>query len=189
MNRALAASRRIIDATLDAAGRASDRAARSPIRTSRELQRLGKRLIDATNRLQRAALGLGETTDAMAHAPEGVPNAGRLLTEATARWLLAAVAIDQTSEQLCILQDNLLEDILSGAIVPEDEQPKRRPRITGVPHLISARDFLLCRRKSAHDRIASIPARRRRTPCRAAADAPRSISRGRAPPVVSSSLP
>ena len=188
MNRALAASRRIADAAWDALGRASDRAAHSPIRTSREIQRLGKRLIDATERLHRAVRGFDETTRSMAHAPEGVPDAPRLLTEATARWILAAKAIAETSDQLCIVQDRLLEDVLSGAIVAEDEQPKRRPRITGVPHLISARDFLLCRRKSAHDRIASIPARRRRTAWRPAADAPRRISRGRAPPAVSTCL-
>jgi hypothetical protein len=185
MNRALAASRRIADAAWDALGHATERAARSPIRTSREMHRLGKRLIDAMERLERAVLGLGETTESMARERRGVPDAPRLLTEATARWIVAARIIAETSDQLCIVQENLLQDVLSGAIVAEDEQPRRRMRITGAPHLISARDFLLCRRKSAHDRIASIPARRRRTACRAAADAPRRISRGRAPPAVS----
>jgi hypothetical protein len=185
MNRALAAARRLVDATRDAVGRASDSGARAPIRTTRELQRLHKRLSTGTTLLQRAALGLGDTTVSMDRAPEGVPDAERLLTDAVGRWVLAAIAISQTSEQLCVVQEGLLQDVLSGEIVPEQEQPRRRPRITTVPHLISARDFLLCRRKSAHDRIASIPARRRRTASRPAADAPRRISRGRAPPVVS----
>lgn len=188
LNRALAASRRTIDSTWEAVERASGRAADCPVRTTRDIQRLARRLSGAMRRLEQAAQSFSETTQSVVLEPEGIADAPRLLTEATGRWLLTAIALDDTSSQLCILQQDLLEDLLSGAIVPEEEQPKRLPRIAAVPRLISARDFLLCRRKSAHDRIASIPERRRRTACRPAADAPRRISRGRAPPLVSNCL-
>jgi hypothetical protein len=139
-------------------------------------------------RLEHAVRSFGETTEAIAVEPEQLADVPRLLNDATGRWLLIAHAIDYTSAQLCAVQQDVLQDLLSGAIVPEEERPKRLPRITVVPHLISARAFLLCRRRGAHDRIASIRARRRRTTCRPAADAPRRISRGRAPPPVSNCL-
>ena len=188
LNRALASSRRLVDATWSAVGQASDRAARCPIRTTRDLQRLAARLQGAMRRLEEATHGFAETTDTLLREPEQIADAPRLLMDATGRRLLTAMALSDTSAQLCTVQEELLEDLLSGAIVPERETPKRLPRIVAVPRLISARDFLLCRRSSAHDRIASIPARRRRTACRPAADAPRRISRGRAPPPVSNCL-
>ena len=188
LNRVLAASRRMVDSTWYAFEEAAERAARCPVRTTRDLQRLMRRLRDVTRRLEQATLRLRETTDAMLLEPEQMADATRLITDATTRWLLTAIAVSDTSWQLLELQKDLLEDLRSGEIVPEAEAPRRLPRITAVPHLISARDFLLCRRSSAHDRIASIPERRRRTAWRPTADAPRRISRGRAPPLVSNCL-
>jgi hypothetical protein len=188
LNRALASSRRVVDSTAEAVEQATDRAADCPVRTTRDIQRLAKRLRSAMRRLEQAALGFRETADAIGLDPEQLADVPRLVTEATGRWLLTALAIDDTSLQLCSLQESLLQDMLSGTIVPEREEPRRMPRIPVVPHLISARDFLLCSRKSAHDRIASIPERRRRTAWRPIADAPRRISRGRAPPSFSNCL-
>jgi hypothetical protein len=136
----------------------------------------------------RAARGLCETTDSMKLEPERLAGAPRLLTDATVRWLQTAKALAETSDQLFTFHENLLEGVRSGELAPEVETPRRLPRIVTIPRLIFARDFLLCRRSSAHDRISTIPARRRRTACRAAADAPRRISRGRAPPLVSNCL-
>jgi len=131
---------------------------------------------------------MGETSESMRLEPERACGAPRLLIDATARWVLVAVALDNTSAQLLSLQEGVLEGLCSGEITPEAEATKRLPRIVVTPRVISARDFLLCRRSSARDRIASIPARRRRTACRATTDAPRRISRGRAPPLSSTCL-
>ncbi|HEY0158212.1 MAG TPA: hypothetical protein VGF28_13090 [Thermoanaerobaculia bacterium] len=188
LNNALASSWRLIDATRDAAERAADRAARCPIRTSRDLHRLSARLLDVCDRLRRAARCLGETTDSMTLAPERIHDAPRLLTEATLRWLLTARALSDSSSVIFTLHEGLLQDLRSGALTAEAETPRRLPRIITVPRIISARDFLLCRRSSAHDRIATIPVRRRRTACRRTTDAPRRISRGRAPPRFSNCL-
>jgi hypothetical protein len=183
--RVLAASWRIMHVTLNAADRVADRAARCPIRTSRDLQRLEAHLLGASARLRRALRVFEETKDSMLRESECPADAPWLLTEATVRWLVTAQALAASADELFALHEKLLEDVRSGLLTPEAETPRRRPRIITVQHLISARDFLLCRRSSAHDRIASIPARRRRTSARPAADAPRRISRGRAPPLVS----
>jgi hypothetical protein len=178
----------MIDSTMEAIDRASSRVARAPIRTTRDLQRLSKRLTGATVRLSRAARGVGETAQSLLLEPERMSGAPRLLIDATARWLLVAMALDDASAQLLSVQEGVLEGLCSGEITPEAEATKRLPRIAVTPRVISAREFLLCRRSSARDRIASIPARRRRTACRATTDAPRRISRGRAPPLASTCL-
>jgi hypothetical protein len=188
LNRALASSWRVIDETMHAFERAAERAERTPLRTSRDLLRLGARLARASNGLMRAVRGLSDTTDSLMRAPEPVANAPLLLTEATVRWIRTAQALADSSSSLFDFHEDLLKSVRSGELVPEAETPRRRPRIVGIQHLISARDFLLCRRSSAHDRIATIPARRRRTACPATADAPPRISRGRAPPSFSNCL-
>lgn len=188
LNRAVASSLRMIDSTMEAIDRASSRAARCPIRTTRDLQRLSARLTGATARLARAVRYVGATTESLALEPERASEAPRLLIDATARWIQVAIALDDTSAQLLSVQEGVLEGLCSGELTPEAEATKRLPRIVVTPRVISARQFLLCRRSSARDRIASIPARRRRTACRATTDAPRRISRGRAPPLSSTCL-
>ncbi len=178
----------MIDSTMEAIDRASSRAARCPIRTTRDLQRLSARLTGATARLARAVRYVGATTESLALEPERASEAPRLLIDATARWIQVAIALDDTSAQLLSVQEGVLEGLCSGELTPEAEATKRLPRIVVTPRVISARQFLLCRRSSARDRIASIPARRRRTACRATTDAPRRISRGRAPPLSSTCL-
>jgi hypothetical protein len=188
LNRAVAASSRMIDSTMEAIERASGHAAECPVRTTRELQRLSRRLSGASLRLSQAVRAMGDTSESMLREPERAGGAPRLLIDATARWARAALALDHTSAQLLSLQEEVLEGLCSGEIIPESDGTKRLPRIVVTPRIISAREFLLCRRKSARDRIASIPARRRRTACRATTDAPRRISRGRAPPLSSTCL-
>jgi hypothetical protein len=178
----------MIDSTMEAIERASSHAARCPIRTTRDLQRLSTRLTAATVRLSRAVRAMGETTESMRLEPERTSGAPRLLVEATVRWVRAAVALDSTSAQLLSLQEEVLAGLSSGELTPETDGTKRLPRIVVTPRVISAREFLLCRRASARDRIASIPARRRRTGCRATTDAPQRISRGRAPPLSSTGV-
>ena len=188
LSRVIASSRRMIDSTMHAFEQVAGRAERAPIRTSRDLQRLEACLRDASVRLERAVRRLGETTDSMLLEGGSLAGAPRLLTEATVRWLETAKALADSSSDLFTFHENLLEGVRSGELAPEAETPRRLPRIIAVPRLISARGFLLCRRSSALDRIATIPARRRRTACRATADAPRRISRGRAPPLFSNCL-
>ncbi|HEX6160777.1 MAG TPA: hypothetical protein VF111_11465 [Thermoanaerobaculia bacterium] len=188
LNRALAASRRMIDSTTDGIVAACDRAISCPVRTTRDLHRLSGRLIDATKRLERAARGLGETSVAVLRAPEQAGQVPRLLFEATQRWGGTAALLADVSEHLFALQEAVLHELEVGHLVPEPQQPKRRPRIATAPRINPAREFLLCRRARAHDRVASIPARRRRTACPATTEAPRRICRGRAPPVVSNCL-
>jgi hypothetical protein len=187
LNRAVTSSLGMIDSTMEAIDRASSRAARSPIRTTRDLQRLSARLTGATARLARAVRCLDETTESLRLEPERASGAPLLLIEATHRWVLVAVALDDASAQLLSVEEGVLEGLCSGELTPEAESVKL-PRIAVTPRVISAREFLLCRRSSARDRIASIPARRRRTACRATTEAPRRISRGRAPPLSSTCL-
>lgn len=188
MNRAIASSLRMAESTRSAVDAAWDHASSSPIRTTRDLHRLSGRLLGAAIRLQRAARSLRETCVAMLVEPERAGEVPPLLNEATERLLLTGKFVDHTFVQLATLQDAILDDLEAGLLPPEAEQPKRRPIISITPRIITARDFLLCRRMSAHDRIASIPVRRRPTVCRATTDAPRRICRGRAPPLFSTCL-
>lgn len=186
LNRALATSARMIEATRAAVRQVAERAVRSPVRATRELHRLSARLIAASVRLERAVRGLHETSDAVLLDPRRAREVPRLLAHATERWLRTAMALEEVSSELFALQESLLDDLESGRLAPETETPRRRIRIVRRPSFVRA--FLRCRRSCAHDRIASLPARRRRTACRATTDAPRRICRGRAPPLLANCL-
>lgn len=186
VNRALVSSARLLESARQTVEGAWDSCLHSPVRTSRELCRVSARLADAKVRLERALRGLTATSGCFGAKPEQAECASRLLIEASVRSLRIACRIEDTSAEVFQLHTGVLECLDLGRLEPERADPaaKRRPRIILTPRTIPAREFLLCHRSSARDRIASVPTPRRRARV-ASADAPRRISRGRAPPSAS----
>jgi len=186
VNYALASTERLIDSTHDAVQSAWDTCIDAPVRTSRDLRRATARLMEAAIRLRRAARRLSETSRCIGAEPERAGQAPELLSDASRRWDAIAELLYQTLEETFDLRIGVREGLEIGELVPERTGPaaKRLPRILLAPRTISAREFLLCRRSSARDRIALLPTPRRRARI-AAVDAPRRISRGRAPPPAS----
>lgn len=172
---------KLLDSTRRAISAAT---ATRPIRTSRRLYRASFGLLEAQARLSSAVRGLDTITEAARQAPEQAAEVPWLLLEATQRWVNLAGELAVMSNHLYGLHTDVTAGLKSGELVPEPLEPAaaRRPRIIVTPRIISARAFLLHRRKSALDRIASIPARRRPAARISSTDAPRRISRGRAPP-------
>jgi hypothetical protein len=190
LRRAIRSSQGLIDSTRRVIETSEELGAVRPVRTSRDLQRAAAWLADALRRLGRVPEGLREVSDCILLAPELAGGVPAMLLEATSHWISAASAVDEASDELEQLGEQLLELMKSGAVVPEREwrSVHYRLRVKVVPRVDPIRAFLRVRRSSALDRISSIPVRRRRTAPTAVADAPRTISRGRAPPFLSSSL-
>src|SRR5215203_215527 len=159
----------------------TDTAEARPIATSRKLHRLSCRVQDAHAHLCSASRDLDAIAESASRAPELAAEVPMLLMEAAERWVDTARQIALTSNDLFGFHEEVLDGLRTGELVAEPATA-RRPRIVVIPRLISARAFLLHRRKSALDRIASVPARRPPAARIASTDAPRRISRGRAPP-------
>ena len=176
---------RLIESTQNIVADSEEQGAVRPIQTSRELRRASHLLFRASVKLLAAGISLEETKDRAAECPpmEGVPE---LVDYASECWEEAMTRFMETSEQLSRARRKLFHGLRSGRLMPEPIEPRteRRPRIIVriPPLLIAARAFLLIRRSSVRDRIASVPVRRRRQALIVVTDAPRQISRGRAPP-------
>jgi chromatin segregation and condensation protein Rec8/ScpA/Scc1 (kleisin family) len=181
MRRAIDSSLRLIDSTRRVVDASEQSAARRPIRTSQALRLASDKLIEASIRL--------DTAVCIIVKPNHADAAQELLNAETWRWIDAAEQFGRVSLELQEMQERLLESLEKGLVQPErDPATDRRPRIQIVPRTIPARSFLVYRRSTASNRIASVPLRRRPKAPAATGDAPRQISRGRAPPVVSNCL-
>jgi hypothetical protein len=188
LRRAIDKSRQLIERSRQvveesARSTAADRRGRA-VRMSRDFHRASGWLVDAVQRLQRAAGDLGETNESMLLAVERAGRVPGLLMEATGRWVETARELALVSNQLEELHGLPFDSIENFIPVP-GRTDDGRPRIIVTPRIIWARPFLLLRRSRMRDRVLSVYVRRRRTRPRLAADAPRSISRGRAPPFTS----
>ena len=181
-------SQSLVDSIRRALLDSTDSAAARPIGTSRKLNRVSCRILDAHAHLASASRDIDAVMKSAVLAPELAADVPMLLIEMTQQWVEVARQIALLSNDLFGFHEEVLDGLKSGELVPEPPAA-RRPRIIVIPRLISARAFLLHRRKSALDRIASIPARRPPAARISSTDAPRRISRGRAPPSDSICLP
>lgn len=190
LRRALDASFRLIDSTQRAVEVSEQFAAKRPVRASRALRRASDRLIEANVRIDVALRGVLHTDGCIRLAPERAIAARELLDTATCRLLEAVEQHRVVLSELQELDARLTASLEQGLVQPEREHPSadRRPRIVIVPRPVLARPFLTYRRSTARDRIASVPLRRRPKAPVATGDAPRQISRGRAPPLSATCL-
>jgi hypothetical protein len=153
-----------------------------PVAASQDLHRAMRWLRTAHAGLARAARGLRDTNESIALAPGRADGVPEILICATSEWIMVAADLTMALNQLTALDDDLREALLHGELVPEQEWRLFRRRVITAPRINPVRAFLRVRRSAAHDRISTIPVRRQRTVPRATTDAPRRISRGRAPP-------
>jgi hypothetical protein len=164
------ASRRVIDATERfAAGRPFKQ-------TSRQLLRVSVWLTRAGDQLGLAVHGLQETTDAAKRAPERAADAPQRLFVDTARWIDAAGRVAVLSNRLEEVYASLraLATRPCGILLES-------PRVD-----IALRSALAApRRIPSRGRLSVVPVRRRRHALSGAVDGARKVSRGRAPPSVS----
>jgi len=187
---ALNASLRLIDLTLRALAASERRAARQPVRTSRNLHDASGLLVTASARLQRAAEWIAAATELMAVAPECATRVPQLLIEATVRWALVAERLGVVADQVFGLHNDVLDGLETGQLVPE-RPAVRRPRIVLIPRPASVceclraciRAFLPARQPRVSDRITPVLRRRRRAPRPTSVRVPRRTSQGRAPPL------
>jgi hypothetical protein len=166
---------------------AEDRRGRA-VRMSRDFHRASGWLVEALQRLQRGTGDLGETNESMLLAVDRAGCVPAMLMEQTGRWVETARELALVSNQIEALR-GLPFDSIENFIPAPGRADDGRPRIVVTPRVIWARPFLLLRWSRMRDRVLSVYARRRRTRPRSAADAPRRISRGRAPPFTSAVCP
>ena len=179
--RAIQASARLITSTVGKVHDCKRRAACRPISTSKNLHAASGKLVDASARLEWAMQYMAELNACIANDPKTPRDIPRLLTEATESWLFLTGWLVEVADDLFSLQNDVLEGLKTGELVPEPERP-RRPRIVLAPRPVPIRDFLVNRQHRAADRIASLLRRRRRTPRPAGLRVPRRSVLGRAPP-------
>ena len=142
-----------------------------------QLLRVSRWLDVAVAQLERAGFCLQDTERSLLLAPEEGEGAPRMVCEAARQLIDAAIRILATQERLEILMAEALRSVTEGVVDPRPVVPAPRPA--------AARWYLRYCPAPPSNRIRILLQRRRRPACTASADAPRRVSRGRAPPFVS----
>jgi len=155
------------------------------IPAARRLLRLPRQLGTAQAMLDRAVLRLQGVRDLTALEPHCAAGAREELTRAAARWIQASAILLLLSERACqtLVQ---VREALDAAPEPDDAELTDGSDRPPIPHPYLdrlLRSFLRRRRSRARERLR--PWRRRRSAPLRTTDAPRRISRGRAPPLSS----
>lgn len=183
---ALDATMRLIDRTQRTIASSECCAAERPIQTSKDLQYASDRLIQASQKLECARRKLAQVREYAMREPERSLAVPALLLDVTQKWVDMAGLLQDTADQLFDLHEEVLEGIVSGELVPEqDPQHAPRRRIILAPRPVPIRAFLAVRQPRVVERISPILRRRRRIPRPAAIRVPRRTLLGRAPPVSS----
>lgn len=168
-------SRRIID-------ECETLAVEHPILATHKMQRASGLLVEAAERLEHSTVFMSETNARIAEAPVDAGDAPARMIAAMERWIEAA-------RQLAMLSNRFdetfaeLKAYVKGGTAPLDLSELLRRRTHPVPVL--ARHPAPRVLSLENDRIFCIHVRRQRPARLAVAEAPRRVSRGRAPPLVS----
>jgi hypothetical protein len=179
--RSLGASAKLIGSTMRAVERYQRCAAERPVRTTIQLYRVSERLSAASTHLQWALHQLGAVNECIALDPESAVHVPELLFKVTGLWARITLWLKQASDDVFAIQENVLDGLESGALVPE-RPAERRPRILVTPKPAPVRAFLRVRQPRVIQRISPLLRRRRRTRRPAALRVPRRNVQGRAPP-------
>ena len=180
--RAIVASLRLIDSSRRITDTCERSAAGHPLRASRQLEHVWRRLGRALARLERGAAGLRETNDCIALSAEYAGDAPGLMINAITRWAGAATTIAALFNQLDDDRAALVDYVKgAGACLDLEELFKNG---SPAPRLITSRS-LSGTLFSERSRTFCIHVRRQRSARLTVVEAPRRIFRGRAPPPVS----
>jgi hypothetical protein len=181
MRRAIDATLRRIDGScrvIDASERFSER---RPVHAMWQLNRAAAWLADASVQLERAGFRLKDTMDCLAGAPEEGRGAPARILRETLRSVEAVGELTAVAAHLDAVAARVLQRVLEAHGV--DERPVIAAPRPAVPHW-----FLQYCPPLPADRIRLLLQRRRRPAQAVPTDAPRRVSRGRAPPFVSTCL-
>jgi hypothetical protein len=183
--RAIKRAFRLIDSSLRVIEASERFAAQRPVLATRQLQLVVGWLAEAASELECATRGLRSTVDHAALSPELALDAPRLLVDAAKDWMDAALQLAALSDRFDDTFGCLVDSVKSGAIpIPPEEQtddagdPVTTFRLIPVPLLPP--DWF------GYQRYVTpcIPDRQRSVRV-TVVEAARRISRGRAPPFVS----
>jgi hypothetical protein len=150
--------------------------ARRPVFTTMRLLRACQWLDRATDQLERAGCRLRDTQRSLARAPEEGGAVPQIVCEAAQQWSAAASRLLATHDQLALLLSEVLQWAMEGGF---DIRP-----VIAASRPAAPRWYLRYCRVQPSNRIRLLLQRRRRPARTASADAPRRVSRGRAPPFV-----
>ena len=156
---------------------ASRNGAHRPFYTTVQLLRASRWLGIAAARLERAGIRLQDTHQSLALAPEEGQGAPEMVFVATQQWIIATARLLAAQSQFDMLMAEVYPSAKNGVVDP-------RP-IVAAPRPARMRWFLRYCPPLPSNRIRILLQRRRRPACTAPADAPRRVSRGRAPPFAS----
>lgn len=151
---------------------------------TRQIERVSRRLAEASARLERGTRCMFATHTCVAYAPETAGNSFQRLTRALEDWVDAAMEISLLCNRLDDTSARLAAYLKSGMAPPLDlvellEKEGPTPKLI-VFRLPSPRALSI-----ESNRIFCIHVRRQRSARVTLAEAPRRIFRGRAPPLVS----
>jgi hypothetical protein len=171
----IAVSRRIIDAC-------ETIAAEHPIKAVHEMYRVTGLLVEAADRLARLSECIRETYDRIAEAPAYAGEAPARMIADLQSWIEAGTKLAMLGSRFDKSFAELIDYAQSGN-APLDMSELIKRRVHPVPVL--ARHPAPRVLSIENDRIFRIHVRRQRPSCLAVAEAPKRVSRGRAPPPVS----
>jgi hypothetical protein len=195
--RALTRSRRDIDATVRLVDRAcrmvddAERAASArPIQASRQFKRVSGSLAHAATLLERAGRGMQDTTAFVVLAPDLAGDAPQQLVDTSIRFIDAAVRLAAISDRVHDASTGLLDAAERGdAQFDPSELTVKTNAVVAAPRSMVARLFPAQRPRRTTSRSALDSISRQLCGLGFApattADAARRVSRGRAPPFVS----
>ncbi|HEY6137307.1 MAG TPA: hypothetical protein VI670_06040 [Thermoanaerobaculia bacterium] len=177
MRRATEASLGWIDCSCVVLDESSRTAAQRPIYTTMQLLRVSAWVDAAVDHIERAGFRLQDTQQSLLLAPEEGRGASQMVGDAVQELIAATRWILEIQEWLEILMAEVVRSIAEGVVDPRPVLPAPRPART--------RWYLRYCPAPPSNRIWVLLRRRRRPVHTAPADAPRRVSRGRAPPFVS----
>jgi len=153
-----------------------------PIRAIHDMQRVTGLLVEATQRFGRVLDCICETHDRIAEAPLECADAPARMISDLQNWIETGTKLALLGNRFDKSFAELIDYALSGN-APLDMSELLKRRIHPVPVLAKhPRPKVL---SLENDRIFRIHVRRQRPACLAVAEAPTRVSRGRAPPLVS----
>jgi hypothetical protein len=184
--RAIDSSLRLLDSCQCVIDGSERSAAGRALHTNRQLRHAAGWLTEAVAQLQRAGHGLRDTADAAARSPERAADAPGRLIDATARWLDGAARIAALSDRLEDASGRLVDAVKIGVVsIDSSEQIRDSAEAASASRPIPSRRSLktLHTYVSCRNHYISVSCQQPRRMI--VAEAAIEISRGRAPPLVS----
>jgi hypothetical protein len=182
--RALASSIELIEGSRRLVETSEESGALRPVHATRGLQRAAGWLCDAAARLSTGFQTLREAAETIAVAPEHAADLPHHITEWTFQYLGLMRRIVETSDRLDASFAQIHQSAIDGTMLP-DPSLYRRPAVAAA-RVPFGRPLAPKWPSCDHVPVITIHVRRRRSAPRTIAEPSKRVSRGRAPPCLSS---